>query len=111
MDAVPLIEDTRKALAHSKEAPEIVTEAWQAQALAEAVGIHLVMTGPVEVRVQAGALRETSGRACHSLRGSGQRADGARAARLTGIRDPLSALHGLGGLLNEAWGALVRVAV
>ncbi|HZG05010.1 MAG TPA: DUF6099 family protein, partial [Streptomyces sp.] len=47
----------------------------------------------------------------HSLRGSGQRADGARAARLTGIRDPLSALHGLGGLLNEAWGALVRVAV
>jgi hypothetical protein len=111
MDAVPLIEDTRRALAHSKEAPDVVTEAWQAQALAEAVGGHLVMTGPPEVRAQAGGLCEASGRACGSLRGPGQRADGARAARLTEIRDPLSALHDLGGLLDETGDALVQVAV
>ncbi|GAA2411314.1 DUF6099 family protein [Streptomyces glaucosporus] len=111
MDAVPLIEDTRQALAGSKEASDVVTEAWQAQALAEAVGGHLVVSGPPEVRAQAGGLREASGRACGSLRGPGQRTDGARAARLTEVRDPLAALHDLGGLLDEAGGALVRVAV
>ncbi|WP_344324080.1 DUF6099 family protein [Streptomyces macrosporus] len=111
MDAVPLIEDTRQALAHSTEAPDIVTEAWQAQALAEAVGSHLVLSGPPEVRVQAGGLREASGRACGSLRGPGQRADGARAALLTEIHDLFAALQDLGGLLDEAGGALVRVAI
>ncbi|MFP8902701.1 DUF6099 family protein [Streptomyces atacamensis] len=111
MDAVPLIEITRRALAHSEEAADVVTEAWQAQALAEAVGVHLAMTGPPEVRAQAGGLREASGRACGSLRGPGQRSDGARAAHLTEMSDPLSALHELGDLLGEAGGALVRVAV
>ena len=111
MDAVSLIKDTRHALARSTEAPDIVTEAWQAQALAEAVGGHLVMTGPPEVRAQASGLCEASGRACGSLRGPGQRTEKARAARLTEIRDPMSALHHLGGLLDESGGALVRVAV
>ncbi|GAA3654440.1 DUF6099 family protein [Streptomyces chitinivorans] len=111
MDAVPLIEITRRALAHSEEAADVVTEAWQAQALAEAVGVHLATSGPPEVRAQAGGLREASGRACGSLRGPGQRSDGARAARLTEMSDPLSALHELGDLLGEAGGALVRVAV
>ncbi|MEE1941173.1 DUF6099 family protein [Streptomyces sp. TRM 70361] len=111
MDALSLIKDTRDALAHSTEAPDVVTEAWQAQALAEAVGEHLVVTGPPEVRVQAGRLCEAGGRACGSLRAPGQRSDGARAARLTEIRDPLSALHCLGGLLDASGGALVRAAV
>lgn len=111
MDAVSLIEDTRRALAHSKEVADVFTEAWQGQALAEAVGTHLVTAGPPEVRVQAGGLRETSGRACGSLRGAGRSADGSRAARLTEIRDLFAALHDLGGLLDEIGGALVRVAV
>lgn len=111
MDAVPLIEDTRQALAHSTEAPDIVTEAWQAQALAEAVGIHLAASGPPEVRAQAGGLREASGRARGSLRDPEQRVEGARADRMTEVGDLLAALHDLGGLLDEAGGALVRVAI
>lgn len=111
MDALSLIEDTRRALAHSKEAADVFTEAWQAQALAEAVGAHLVTAGPPEVRVQAGGLCEAGGRACGSLRDAGRSADGARAARLTEIRDLAAALHDLGGLLDETGGALVRVAI
>ncbi|WP_238419495.1 DUF6099 family protein [Streptomyces taklimakanensis] len=111
MDAVPLIEDTRRALAHSKEAADVLTEAWQAQALAEAVGAHLVTAGPPEVRTQAGGLCEAGGRACGSLRGAGHPADGARAAGMTEIRDLLAALRDLCGLLDETGGALVRLAV
>ncbi len=38
MDAVRLIGQSRYALAQSRSAPEILAEAWQAQALTQALG-------------------------------------------------------------------------
>ncbi|NGO69488.1 DUF6099 family protein [Streptomyces boncukensis] len=111
MDAVRLIAATRYALAHSRAVPDIVAEAWQAQALAEAVGSHLAISGPPEVRTEALGLSEAGGRACGSLHHPALRADGVRAAQLSMIEDPRCALLDLGELLGETGVALVGVAV
>lgn len=108
MDAVRLIGATREALARSRTAEEIVAEAWQAQALAQAVGSHLVVKGPAELRPAAHGLSEAGGRGCGMLRWAD--ATGPRAAQLSEVRDPRSVLLSLGGLLGEVGIALVGVA-
>jgi Family of unknown function (DUF6099) len=87
MDATRLIAATRYALAHAGDAQAVVAEAWQAQALVEAVGGRLFAGGD-----------------------SGPRAGPSRAARLTGVRDPRTALRALLETLTEAGTALVEVA-
>jgi hypothetical protein len=110
MDAMRLIGATRDALAQSRAPEEIVTEAWQAQALAQAVGSHLVVNGPAELRSEAHGLSEAGGRACGVLHRVGQGAGGVRAAQLSGVQNPRSVLLGLGGLLGEVGIAMVGVA-
>lgn len=111
MDAVSLIKATRHALADCTAVSAIVTEAWQAQALAEAVGSRLAVSGPPAARSEALGLSEAGSRACRSLREVAHRAGESRAARLTEIRDPRGALLDLAELLGETGAALVGVAV
>ncbi|GAA2922606.1 DUF6099 family protein [Streptomyces thioluteus] len=110
MDALRLIEATRLALARARSMEDIVAEAWQTQALAQAVGAHLADQGPFEARAAAGHLSEAGGRTSGALRQIALRAGGLRAARLSGVRDPWGALTGLGVLLGEVGIALVGVA-
>ena len=62
MDAVRLIMNSRRALAGSGGAPDIMTEVWQAQALAQAIGSRLAVYGPPELRGEAIGLTELAGR-------------------------------------------------
>ncbi|MGK5729545.1 DUF6099 family protein [Streptomyces sp. URMC 124] len=109
MDAVRLIGATRTALAQARAVHDIVTEAWQTQALAGAVGGHLAVHGPFEARAAAGSLSEAGSRASGALRHT-LRAGAIRAGQLTEVRDPWGALAGLCGLLGEVGIALVGVA-
>jgi hypothetical protein len=113
LDAVHLIKATRHALAECRTVRDIVAEARQAQALAEAVGSHLAASGPQLVRAEALGLSEAVGR---SRRGPGwgsepQPCHASRAAQLSEIQDPRLALTDLGELLLETAEALVSVAV
>ncbi|GAA3040533.1 hypothetical protein FHS39_004667 [Streptomyces olivoverticillatus] len=110
MDALRLIEATRRALVQAGEVPDIVVEAWQTQALAEAVGGHLALHGPFEARAAAGGLSEAGCRASGALRQAALRTGGLRAVQLTEVRDPWAALTALGELLGEVGIALVGVA-
>ncbi|GGO54602.1 hypothetical protein GCM10012287_43930 [Streptomyces daqingensis] len=111
LDAVHLIKATRHALVECSSVREILAEAWQAQALVEAVGRHLAESGPQLVRPEAMALSEVGGRACRSPEHLGPSPGAARAARLTDVQDPRCVLVDLAGLLVEAGVALVLVAV
>ncbi|MFC5805847.1 DUF6099 family protein [Streptomyces formicae] len=111
MDAERLIAAGRRALAESQDALDVVAEAWQAQALAQAIGSQLALCGPQELRGEARGLSEAGGRA-----GSGP-ADsqllgigGLRAVRLAEVADPRRALTLLSTLLGEVGIALVGVA-
>lgn len=112
MDAVHLIKATRHALAECRFHEEVVAEAWQAQALAVAVGGHLAHNGPQLVRAEALMLSETGNRPrvgdVHAPEPHIRRA---RAARLSEIQDPRVTLLDLCGLLAETAEALVGVAV
>ncbi|MEU9105238.1 DUF6099 family protein [Streptomyces xanthophaeus] len=116
MDAVRLIAAGRHALAQSGAAWDIVSEAWQAQALAQGLGGWLAVTGPAELRPEARDLGEAGGRGCGvldraALRGEGITPDHSpRAAQLTGAADVRQALLGLQALLGEVGIALVGVA-
>ncbi|MFI9201809.1 DUF6099 family protein [Streptomyces sp. NPDC053048] len=113
MDAAGLIAATRHALARAREMPDIVAEARQAQALAEAVGSRLALQGPFEARAAARVLSESGGRASGALRRIALCAGGSgdlRAGRLTELRDPWMVLTDLGELLGEVGIALVGVA-
>ncbi|GGY95036.1 hypothetical protein CP967_06725 [Streptomyces nitrosporeus] len=112
MEAERLIETGRRALAASRGGPAVMTEAWQAQALARAVGGRLARCGPVELRTEARQLGETGGP-------GGQMPDhpampapagGVRAAQLTEVADVRQTLTALGHLLGETGIALVGVA-
>ncbi|OEV04529.1 DUF6099 family protein [Streptomyces oceani] len=111
MDAVRLIETTRQALARSSGLSEIVAEACQAQALAEAVGTWLAVSGPPGVRAEAIGLSEAGRTGRSAMRHRGRHADGIRAARLSVIQDAHAVLLALSGLLADAAAALVGVAV
>ncbi|MFD3536625.1 DUF6099 family protein [Streptomyces sp. NPDC058664] len=103
MEAERLIALGRHALAESGTAQDIVAEAWQAQALAQAIGNHLALCGPQELRGEARGLSETEE---YPAWGAG----GPRAAQLAEVADPGGALTLLGELLGEVGIALVGVA-
>ncbi|MFG2869079.1 DUF6099 family protein [Streptomyces sp. NPDC048338] len=109
MEAERLIAAGRRALAESRTALDIVAEAWQAQALAQAIGSHLALCGPLELRSEARGLSETGGGRGvleYPVLGPG----GPRAAQLTEVADARVALNALGALLGEVGIALVGVA-
>ncbi|MEU3872988.1 MULTISPECIES: DUF6099 family protein [Streptomyces] len=106
MEAVRLIAATKHALARTvalHRVEDIVAETWQAQALAEAIGSHIALHGPVEARAAALGLSEAGGRAA-------LRTGGSRATQLTEVRDPWAALTELAALFGEVGTALVGVA-
>ncbi|WP_328442259.1 DUF6099 family protein [Streptomyces sp. NBC_00444] len=105
-----LIAASRHALAQSVEAPVVVAEAWQAQALAQAIGSRLAISGPPELRGQALGLTELAGRGCGVLDASALDIGALRAAQLTELGDHRETLLGLGTLLGEVGIALVGVA-
>ncbi|MEU5427275.1 DUF6099 family protein [Streptomyces olivoreticuli] len=109
MDAMRLIGATRTALAQARAVQDIVTEAWQSQALAGAIGSHLAVHGPFEARAAADGLSEAGARASGALRQT-LRTGPTRAAQLTEVRDHWSTLTGLCVLLGEVGIALVGVA-
>lgn len=110
MDAQRLIGVSRHALAQSRAVPDIVAEAWQAQALAQAIGSRLAVCGPLELRGEARGLSEIGGRACGVLDHPMVRSGGVRAAQLSEVADARGTLIGLGVLLGEVGIALVGVA-
>jgi hypothetical protein len=110
MDAVRLIGVGRRALAQSHEVPEIMAEAWQAQALAQAVGSRLAVGGPPELRGEALGLSEVGGRGCGALGTPETAAEEIRASRLSEIGDARQALLELGVMLGEVGIALVAIA-
>ncbi|MFB7736261.1 DUF6099 family protein [Streptomyces sp. NPDC056112] len=110
MDAVRLILASRRALAGSDEAPAILTEVWQAQALAQAIGSRLAVSGPPELRGEALGLTELAGRGCGVLDAPDLDPEDLRAALLTELDDARQALLCLDALLGEAGIALVGVA-
>ncbi|MGW4238442.1 DUF6099 family protein [Streptomyces sp. NPDC004749] len=110
MDAERLIGVSRHALAKSADALEVIAEAWQAQALAQAIGNQLASAGPKELRGEARELGEAGGRGCGLPDQPGLSLGGVRALQLTGVSDPRGTLTALGVLLGEVGIALVAVA-
>ncbi|MFJ2115370.1 MULTISPECIES: DUF6099 family protein [unclassified Streptomyces] len=110
MNAERLIGVSRHALAGSAGALDVIAEAWQAQALAQAIGGHLVLRGPRELRGEARQLVEAGGRGCAVSDPPALGVGGIRAARLAGVPDIGAALAALGALLGEVGIALVAVA-
>ncbi|MGW3207585.1 DUF6099 family protein [Streptomyces sp. NPDC001135] len=110
MDAVRLILTSRRALAGGADAGEIMAEVWQAQALAQAIGSRLAVSGPPELRGEALGLTELAGRGCGVLDPPELDLGDLRAAQLTELDDARETLLCLGGLLGEVGMALVGVA-
>jgi hypothetical protein len=110
MDAVRLIGASRRALAGSGDTIEVVAEAWQAQALAQAIGSRFAVSGPPELRGEALGLTELAGRGCGVLDAPPPDLADLRAAQLTELGDARESLLCLGGLLGEVGIALVGIA-
>ncbi|MEV6177570.1 DUF6099 family protein [Streptomyces sp. NPDC052016] len=110
MDAVRLILASRRALAGSGDGPRTLAEVWQAQALAQAIGSRLAVSGPPELRGEALGLTELAGRGCGVLDAPVLDPGDLRAAQLTELDDARQALLDLGGLLGEVGIALVGLA-
>ncbi|MYS71406.1 hypothetical protein GTY88_13370, partial [Streptomyces sp. SID5926] len=83
MDAVRLIVTSGRALAAGGEVPEVLTEVWQVQALAQAIGSRLAVHGPPELRGEAIGLTELAGRGCGVLHTPELAPGELRAAQLT----------------------------
>ncbi|MEU5535457.1 DUF6099 family protein [Streptomyces sp. NPDC020362] len=110
MDAVRLILTSRRALAGGADEPEIMAEVWQAQALAQAIGSRLAVSGPPELRGEALGLTELAGRGCGVLDPPEVDPKDLRAAQLTELADARQTLLSLDGLLGEVGMALVGMA-
>ncbi|MCN9242955.1 DUF6099 family protein [Streptomyces sp. RY43-2] len=110
MDAVRLITASRDALAGSGDETKIMAEAWQAYALAQAIGSRLAVSGPPQLRGEALGLTELAGRGCGVLDTPCVDVADLRAAQLTDLGDAHKALLDLGALLVELGMALVAVA-
>ncbi|MGI5438275.1 DUF6099 family protein [Streptomyces shenzhenensis] len=110
MDAVRLIVTSRRALAASGDAPQILAEVWQAQALAQAIGSRLAVSGPPELRGEALGLTELAGRGCGVLDAPDLDPGDLRAAQFTELDDARHTLLCLGVLLAEVGIALVGLA-
>jgi hypothetical protein len=109
MDAVRIIAANRRGLAQASTVQDVVVEAWQAQALAEAIGSHLAISGPYEVRSRARRLGDAGGRFSGGLLCQAPATGGLRAAQLSDVQDAKAALTGLCRLLREVCEALVNV--
>ncbi|WP_406145319.1 DUF6099 family protein [Streptomyces sp. NBC_01012] len=110
MEAERLIAAGRSALAGSRGVSAVMAEAWQAQALARAVGGQLARSGPAELRTEARGLSETCALGSAVLDHPLVPAGGVRASRLTEVDHVPRALAALLLLLGEAGIALVGVA-
>ncbi|MCQ4045876.1 DUF6099 family protein [Streptantibioticus rubrisoli] len=110
MDATRLITATRQALAQAADVATAIAEAWQAQALAQAIGGCLAARGDAGLRDTARALFLAGGRTRDAAQPPGARSPVIRAARLTGVRDPTAALRQLLALLAETGAALATLA-
>jgi uncharacterized protein DUF6099 len=110
MDAVRLIVTSRRALAAGGDGPRMLAEVWQAQALAQAIGSRLAVSGPPELRGEALGLTELAGRGCGVLDAPDLDPGDLRAAQLTELDDARRTLLCLGGLLGEVGIALVGLA-
>ncbi|MFR9795041.1 DUF6099 family protein [Streptomyces sp. MS06] len=110
MDAERLIVKNRRALAASCELSVTLVEVRQAQALAQAIGSRLAVSGPPELRGEALGLTELAGRGCGVLEGPGLDTGPLRAAQLTALDDARRTLLALGGLLGEVGMVLVGAA-
>jgi hypothetical protein len=111
MDGVRLVEAGLRALAQARSATDVMVEAWQTQALAQAVGVRLALDGPPRLRAEARELSEAGARgragadpALLCARG------GLRSGQLTRVLDAERTLRGLASLLDEVGIALVAVA-
>ncbi|MHB9858427.1 DUF6099 family protein [Streptomyces sp. YIM S03343] len=110
MDAMRLIVTSRRALVGSGDVPQVMTEVWQAQALAQAIGSRLAVFGPPELRGEALGLTELAGRGCGVLDTPRLAPGELRAAQLTELGDARQTLLCLAGLLGEVGIALVGAA-
>ncbi|NEA42360.1 DUF6099 family protein [Streptomyces sp. SID11385] len=103
MDATRLAVVTAAALGAARTEAEVVREAWQAQALARAVGGILATAGPHAHSAEARRLHETADTGAPPCVRP-------RASRLTSVADPPRALDALDALLAEAAQALIPLA-
>lgn len=87
--------------------PAVMAEAWQAQALARAVGGQLARSGPAELRTEARGLSETCALGSAVLDHPLVPAGSVRASQLTEVDHVPRALAALALLLGEAGIALV----
>jgi Family of unknown function (DUF6099) len=110
MDAVRLIRATREVLRGGGAERQLMAEAWQAQALTEAIGSHLALHGAPELRTPGFSVCEAGGRACGATGPPGAASGPLRASMLTEVREPAVALRELRELLSELGLALVSVA-
>ncbi|MFJ3705836.1 MULTISPECIES: DUF6099 family protein [Streptomyces] len=110
MEAERLIAAGRSALAGSRGVPAVMAEAWQAQALARAVGGQLARYGPAELRTDARGLSETCALGSAVLDHPMVPAGSVRASQLTEVAHAARSLAALALLLGEAGIALVGVA-
>ncbi|MGW3016004.1 DUF6099 family protein [Streptomyces longwoodensis] len=110
MEAVRLIQASRRALAGSVGEAEVLTEVWQAHTLVQAIGSRLAVSGPPELRGEALGLTELAGRGCGVLDTPDLDEGDLRAARLTELEDARETLLCLGGLLGEIGIVLVCLA-
>ncbi|MEU3512629.1 DUF6099 family protein [Streptomyces longwoodensis] len=110
MEAVRLIQASRRALAGSVGEAEVLTEVWQAHTLAQAIGSRLAVSGPPELRGEALGLTELAGRGCGVLDIPDLDEGDLRAAHLTELEDARETLLCLGGLLGEIGIVLVCLA-
>ncbi|MGW5331250.1 DUF6099 family protein [Streptomyces bauhiniae] len=110
MDALRLIEVGREALVAGADAAGTLREVWQAQALSQAIGSRLAVSGPPELRGEALGLMELAGRGCGVLDPPDLDTGELLAARLTELADPRRTLLALCGLLGEVGMALVAIA-
>lgn len=110
MDAERLVTVSRNALAKCRVVRDVVAEAWQAQALAQAIGAWLAVYGPAEVRGEARALCETGARGVRALDQPDMRSGAIRAAQLKGVADVRVTLTALVVLLEDVGIALVGIA-
>ncbi|KQX80473.1 MULTISPECIES: DUF6099 family protein [Streptomyces] len=110
MEAERLIEAGRQALASSRGAPAVMAEAWQAQALARAVGGQLLRCGPAELRTEARGLGDIGGPGAAVLYHPLVPAGSVRASQLSEVAVVPQALEALGRLLGDVGIALVGVA-
>lgn len=109
MDAVWLVRAVRHALTQVCGVPDVIIQAGQAFALAEAVGSHLAEHGPAPARAAASALSESGGSAYRALSPSGPHDQEPRASSLTQLPDPAAGVKTLLDLLLEVGAALVAM--